>query len=177
MQTVMLSCHSALCGYTITDWEQLEIQTTLSDCTLTLLYAHMCRLCVLIHLLKCPLLTLAWVLLCSMRIHRDPGLTLVFGGRTMVPTPWFWHATISQTNARNVSRASWHELQFSAGCLSFGKHCCQSFPRNPAQSYCLPLSRYSSNYELWICNCYSTITTFIWILSHLIKCILKAENE
>lgn len=38
-----------------------------------------------------------------MREHRDPGLALVLGGGTIVLTPWFWHATLSQTNARNVS--------------------------------------------------------------------------
>lgn len=33
----------------------------------------------------------------------DPDLTPVLYFGTIVLTPWFWHATVSQTNARNAS--------------------------------------------------------------------------
>lgn len=34
----------------------------------------------------------------------DPDLMLVLDFGTKVLTPWFWHATVNQTNARNASR-------------------------------------------------------------------------
>lgn len=37
------------------------------------------------------------------RVQTDSGFTLVQGRGTIVLTPWFWHATVSQTNVRNAS--------------------------------------------------------------------------
>lgn len=34
---------------------------------------------------------------------KDLDLTPILDFGTIVPTPWFWHATVSQTNARNAS--------------------------------------------------------------------------
>lgn len=36
------------------------------------------------------------------KVHIDPDLALVLGCGTIVLTPWFWHAAVSQTNARNA---------------------------------------------------------------------------
>lgn len=49
--------------------------------------------------------------------HRDPDLMLVLGYGTIGLTPWFRHATVSQTNARNASSELAAMYLFSAGGL------------------------------------------------------------
>lgn len=97
-----------------------------------------------------------------MRELRGPDLTLVLLYGTIVPTPWFWHATVNQTNARNASS----ELAAMFPVFQRGAEALLPFSRIHAR-LCRS-SCFSRTCEQWICSSDSTITTFISIRSHLI---------
>lgn len=123
----------------------------------------------------CPLQNVAFIPqpnLCAAWGYLEvPTSTLVLVYGTIVPTPWFWHATVSQTNARNASS----ELAAMFPVFQRGAEALLPFSRIHAAPHVLAVP-----HEQWICSSGSTITTFILILvwfSKPLKNELTSVNE
>lgn len=84
---------------------------------------------------------------------------LVQGRGATVLTPWFWHATVSQTNVRNASieLSGTHCLFFFSRVSGFEQHFCRISISTPSSAALLTFYCHCQSCEQMMCNRDSTV--------------------